>query len=388
MAFCTTARWESKRWSTRTIDRIASTPTALLDCWGVPVTKRFVDGSLTHNRPLDRGREFALDTKTLLQWEHATDIEKLYPGFPSEGGGFKETVIFDGVPKFGQYRSQLELPAGCQLHYQPALTAEEVAKGCVRPDWCVGSYAVFDGTGCKIGHIPAARAETAAGEVKWFRLQVQQHGHFGRLVVVPGLVKWLKTLAKSAYPVVVDPTFGYTSHGASKYGNLTRNYVWLFCIGDVGVGGTITSLSAYMGRDSDSTIAGRFCCYDGTSTTPDALKGQSNEWEVIINYVSLWTQNIESGGAFSPGTHYLGFNHEWPAIGIGYDTGGASRKWGRSATATYPCGYSFPSTFPGWGWSADSTNLWSIYATYTVAAVAPAYLIAIFQKRRKSIYRR
>jgi len=360
VAFCTQQRWAAKSWRTSAIDRFDSAPWARLEAWGVRIEKRFPDGSLSHNRPLDNGREFALDTHTLLQWEHADDLQKTYPGFPSEGGGLKETLIFDGVPEFDLYRSQLQLPAGCQLHYQPALTPEEIAEGCVRPEWCVGSFAVYDAIGCKIGHLPAARAETADGEVRWFRLAQEKHHTLGLLIVVPGLVEWLKTLPKSAFPVKVDPTFGCTSIGGSS-ANLADDTLVANGAYSPAADGNLTKLTFYgtangpnryttAGLHLDSSGPAGLVCDSASTLLPNA----SAQWFDV---------SMDAPAAISSGSSY---HFSWYCDpdyqGTYYDTGAKTLRY-RSQT------YSGGSLPDPWGTPANSyTRTYSVYGTYTEAS--------------------
>jgi len=103
--------------------------------------------------------------------------------------------------------------------YQSALTAEEVAEGAERPENVIGSYAVYHktkanhrigstnyGTG-KAFHIYRPKAIDANGAEEWCSLAYED----GTLSVECS-EKWLET---AVYPVVVDPTLGLTSVGAT-----------------------------------------------------------------------------------------------------------------------------------------------------------------------------
>ncbi len=103
---------------------------------------------------------------------------------------------------------------GCTYYYQPPLTAEEVAAGNIRPENVVGSYAVYSElkngiyqTG-KVAHIYRPLVTDAAGKTTWGDMKIEN----GVLSVTVDQ-KWLD---KATYPVIVDPTFGYNTVGASS----------------------------------------------------------------------------------------------------------------------------------------------------------------------------
>lgn len=103
--------------------------------------------------------------------------------------------------------------------YQPALTEQEIAEGASRPDNIVGSYAVYHKTGRnnivggkeyktgKAFHIYRPEAVDAVGARAWCELNLDD---VAGVLTVTVPQKFIDT---AVYPVVVDPTFGYTSQG-------------------------------------------------------------------------------------------------------------------------------------------------------------------------------
>jgi len=104
------------------------------------------------------------------------------------------------------------LGPGVKLYYQGELADEPEEPGEVRtrPDWCVGSYAVYAADGRKLGHIPRPFAYDSKGAFLWGRWQWDKTGEV--------LYKAFPVLEMDALkpPLVVDATFGYLSIGGSS----------------------------------------------------------------------------------------------------------------------------------------------------------------------------
>ena len=135
-----------------------------------------------------------------------------------EDGGFEFEWVLNKKPKSNVLRTTIQ-HKGLDFFYQPALTAEEIEQGASRDENVVGSYAVYrstkpnnivGGMEYQIGkafHIYRPHAVDADGVKVWCELDIKE----GELTVtVPE-----DFLNKASYPVVVDPTFGYTSVGGS-----------------------------------------------------------------------------------------------------------------------------------------------------------------------------
>jgi hypothetical protein len=127
--------------------------------------------------------------------------------------GYEVNLILNKPPPTNIFYYPITVK-NAEFYYQPPLTPEEVAQGCVRPENVVGSYAVYGpkkdneyGTG-KIMHIYRPKVTDAKGAWVWGALDYKD----GVLSVTVDPV-WL---SKAVYPVTIDPTFGYTSQGASS----------------------------------------------------------------------------------------------------------------------------------------------------------------------------
>ncbi len=163
-------------------------------------------------------------------------------------GSFEYTWILSSKPSANTFRLTLTF-TGCTYYYQPPLTAETWPKGYTvtetqvkdatgkvvasRPENVVGSYAVYSdkanglyGTG-KVAHIYRPLVTDAKGLMVWGVMSIS-----GNVLTVTVDQAWL---SKASYPVRVDPTFGYTSIGASSE---TMGDDYFFGGLATGVGGT------------------------------------------------------------------------------------------------------------------------------------------------------
>lgn len=168
----------------------------------------------------------------------------------SEDGGFEFEWVLNKKPKSNILRTTIQ-HKGLDFKYQPALTEKQIADGLVRPENVIGSYAVYHKTNKhnavggkkyrtgKAFHIYRPEAIDANGLRSWCTLTITE----GELTVtVPQ-----NFLDTAAYPVVVDPTFGYTSAGAST--SIITNII----AGSIftGAAGTVTSIDAYTQNGPD-----------------------------------------------------------------------------------------------------------------------------------------
>lgn len=238
MAFCTHEEWESRAGDTLVIDRLDGAPgVRMRGCFGVPIVKRWADADLGSKVATDNGYAFDLTPKSRLIWQHlqprALPGDNVAPPSASSGdaipgqspgllgienggplfefGGLKETILLDAKPDVPQWRFRLECPADLVWAYQPELTAEEIAEGCVRPPEVVGSYAIFDAWGRKVGHVLRSQAVDADGKSSWLDTELTRTA-WGAWLHLAGDQGWF---AGAKYPVTIDPTLGYTSVGGT-----------------------------------------------------------------------------------------------------------------------------------------------------------------------------
>lgn len=167
---------------------------------------------------------------------------------PKEGGGNEFDIDFtlDSKPDTNIFTYIIEGAEEFDFFYQPELTPEEIAKGAFRPENVIGSYAVYHktkrnhktgetnyATG-KVTHIYRPKAIDANGQEVWAVLDYQNEV---LSVTVPQ-----EFLDTAIYPVRVDPTFGYTSVGATGGSTMCQNFVGIG-VNDSGTVGTGYNLS-------------------------------------------------------------------------------------------------------------------------------------------------
>lgn len=174
-------------------------------------------------RPLTEivdGFRFELTTDRLIQFQRRSTIE-LSDGetWSPEFGGLVVEFLLDGKPGAddavgAEYWFPIRfavIDPAVRLHYQGRLSDEPAEPGEVRsrPDWCVGSYAVYK-AGRKLGHIPRPFARDSEGNFLWGRWAGNPAGGV--------LYKAFPASEMGALipPLIVDATFGFESQGGSS----------------------------------------------------------------------------------------------------------------------------------------------------------------------------
>ncbi|TRZ52274.1 MAG: DUF2341 domain-containing protein, partial [Dehalococcoidia bacterium] len=133
----------------------------------------------------------------------------------SEHGGLKIDIFLKEKPATNvisiPFKSQ-----GLRFMYQAPLTAEQRAQGIIRPEEVEDSYAVYhtserDGeykTG-KAFHLYRPKIIDAKGKTTWAKPYIDERQGVFTITIDKA---WL---ANAAYPIIVDPEFGYKSIGSS-----------------------------------------------------------------------------------------------------------------------------------------------------------------------------
>lgn len=302
---------------------------------------------------------------------HYYDIE---PNEEHPEGAFEYEVVLKDKPLTNILEMTIET-AGLDFFYQPKLTQAEKDEGAKRPENVVGSYAVYHSskrdniigqtnyeTG-KAFHIYRPKIIDANGDWVWGELNIDLKKK-ELTVTVPQ-----KFLDTKAYPIIVDPTFGYTSMGGSyiaigaEYPE--RNYLrgTTYTLTE---GATISGISVY--SDSGGTFDLKLAIYqeDGSGSNShdlelsgentDATSGDAGPWSVSITGSLLADDYILSAvaGNVSSGN-----------VDIYYDSTGSQNYYNSNGFG----GYTLPNP---WNLTEAGTGRnYSIYATYTASA-APA----------------
>lgn len=310
--------------------------------------------------------EMLVDGKPGVWWKSGTG-ERMQIYFRSEGN-LEWEVCLDSIPP----SNVLSFPfhaSGLVLAYQPALTAAEIAEGAYRPDSVIGSYAAYHafgsdnwiviqgrdtlvqkyGTG-KAFHIYRPKAHDANGMTTWCGMRIDTT----LTITIPS-----DFLKGAKYPVVVDPTFGYSSAGATQ----TIPAVARANINDAhthvaGSGETIASFSVYSATGSGTQPLG-LAAYSMDDGTPRLPVNRLAPAEVVsvTGVAPVWYTTLSVSQALSPGIRYctaLGDANN--SVNIYYDSFGATARSNNTTSA-------LPAT---WTSSGTGTVVYSMYATYTV----------------------
>lgn len=278
-------------------------------------------------------------------------------------GGFEFEVLLKEKPISNKIEFTIETK-GLKFFYQPELIPQETEIEDFRPENVIGSYAVYHKTkkhyllgsknykAGKAFHIYRPKIIDANGNWVWGELNIDEQK---KLLTITIPQSFLDT---GVYPILVDPTFGYTTAGASVAQTTTDLSLWSHDTAPEN--GTVTSISAYntAGSFDDGPFA--FGLYDFQGSSPNNYLANTDE---LVSPISGdWnTLSITAGdGSITNGSDYT--FHQWgEEISLAFDTNGDDR-WASGAMA-YPA--SWPSTIDDPDFA--SGGVYSIYATYTAA---------------------
>lgn len=254
--------------------------------------------------------------------------------------------------------------------YQRALTPEEIAEGYRQPDSVTGSYAVYHSskkwneykTG-KAFHIYRPKVYDSAGDTVWLDLSIDT---VASTITLEGTRQWFRD---AAYPVTIDPTFGYTSVGANT-GNMGSSVIrgWKMVTNDAALeGAQVDSIRFYINSFDGVDFDMVWGIY--STTTNDTINTRLSYQTSGETYNSTgwnWTSNSFTTYAISNSTAYglveLSNKSANPDITGAFDWTGAMKSQMNSAY-DYSDYDNLPSDF---GTLSNSTNkVFSIYASCT-----------------------
>lgn len=345
-----------------------------------------VDGSKLTEIPIDKvdtvagytiqTKQVADTVETTLPWKDQVGIKVKYDmGVPTLAekladkrkkevitqtvtdfdGGFKVDILLNEKPSTNVFCYAIEGAENYDFFYQPPLTQEEIAEGSSRPPEIEGSYAVYHKTLAnhiegktnyetgKVMHIPRPQVWSLSDEST--KVWADMHYDAGQLcVTVPQ-----DFLNKAEYPVRVDPTFGYTTIGASTNGTLANT---IQCgNGNPSTSGTVTTISVYT-TDSGNESLLKGSLY--ASSTESLQNPQSTE--ITTTNGSGW-ESVSLSSLSVTNQSYL--ICVWAPVTTGnflnYDSGGTNNRFRNLTYGSWPDPLS----------SSASSQLKSIYATYT-----------------------
>lgn len=281
-------------------------------------------------------------------------------------------VILKEKPKTNKVQMSI-MTKGLEFYYQPELTQEEIDDGAFRPENVIGSYAVYHESKAgdysrtgkknyragKAFHIYRPKIIDNAGKEVWGKLNIDVKKKL-LTIVVPQVF-----LDNAVYPVIVDPTFGYVSAGASFFEcDIDRIRTR---IGNPGENGTAVSISASVRKAlgaSKNMQGALYLTSDASLLSPQTaenlVSNTNQHWEVL---------DFTNGPAVSNQNYDIAVFFDNPddsnKTELAYDSGGVSgdSKYSETNAENYN---SWPSTYS----LTNSSSKYSVYCTYTVG-VAP-----------------
>lgn len=285
------------------------------------------------------------------------------PSALGEDGGLEFEWVLPKKPASNTLRATIQTK-GLDFFYQPALTLEEINAEDIRPEKVVGSYAVFHktkggindtrGRDYRVGkafHIYRPKVRGANGSEAWAELNIDLTK--GELTVTIDQ----NFLDNAVYPVIVDPTFGYTSVGASERSQPV-NHVESSLFTSPSDVDTVSSVTYYAGDAFwDPETKGLIFLHSTLALVTNGVGTQAN-----AHTDGDWvTSSFSTPPSLTASTEYLlGMIHNGTACGFFYDTGDANQSHQDSAND-----YTTPEDI-NVGSLSHSNRKYSIYATYTV----------------------
>lgn len=309
------------------------------------------------------------ESNGVIEWKKKqgqnTWIARFYEDWGTPEGAYKFIeLVLPAKPPTNQI-SFTTTSKDVDFLYQPPLTPEEIAEGAERPEEVVGSYAIYskssgglnkaDGKeykAGKVGHLYRAKLIDNAGNETWgnYNTDLNETG----ILTLSVDQTWLNN---AVYPVIVDPTFGYTSVGGS---NGFQTTIWAGGFTSPSEAGDITSVSVY--TKSFGTVNLGVAIYAGSYSTNLASvtsKLAEDSGNVSVSTTPNWySPNIAY--SFSASTVY--WLAEWASsfYYIYYDTSTSMQNAEKTGQ-----------TFETWPNPFSETNEYqrylSIYATYTAS---------------------
>ena len=304
--------------------------------------------------------EFLSEIPERLEVQNGSQEIRLYqlpPAPQYEDGGLEIELVLHERPQSNVFEFDIETE-GLVFYYQPPLT--KIETGAHQPENVVGSYAVYHATRGnlhasaeeaaryktgKAYHIFRPLVKDAAGNETWGDLHVDTDAGILSVTVDQ---EWLD---RAVYPVVVDPTLGYTAKGAqymtvsaSRFNGISASY-------PESSSGQIVSFSvcvAEYSRDSSSIRVGVYEGNDYLTRGPVITQSDGVDWVTVEpeTPAQVTPDNVYNLVAICAAGNNVDVYRDRGSEGIRSATGPSIDKW--------PSSVSFNS----------SSYNWSIYLTY------------------------
>ena len=338
-------------------------------------------------------RQFLTDR---VEWKGDKEEVHAYPLEAKAGmedGGFEIEIVLNEKPDTNVFEFQIEGAEELDFFYQPPLSQEEIDEGAFRPENVIGSYAVYHKTKAnhrigdtnyatgKVYHIYRPKMIDSNGTEEWAELFYSD----GILSIIASQ----SFLDIALYPLIIDPTFGYTTAGAGGGSTICNNSAdTSSSVGKTGDNtypltedGTLDSMSAALtsGTGSTETVDTFYALYREDSAGADShdLVASAETLDLSVTTATnvFYTINFASESVTADTYILTGLCDGIDIAGTGAitiraDTGGTNLRF-YNESSTGAGGYATRKAENPWTEvDAGSTSLSSIYATYSVAAPA------------------
>lgn len=241
-----------------------------------------------------------------------------------DSGRLKWDKVFSSCPDSMRARFKVRKSAGVQFYYQGALTEEEIADGCIRPDDIVGSYAVYCDkannkykTG-KLCHIPRPFVIDVLGNCEWCVMIYEEISDMEGMLYIDMPEDFMRT---ASYPVRLDPTMGYTTAGGSASGSR----LVVLQTSTMSSSGTLGAMYGYARMVSSTSGLIKVGVYNDNSGVPGTLFDGPDEISVPSTTVA-WYSSSGAGTLNSGNKYYPALTNNFDAY-IYYDTSTANSNW-------------------------------------------------------------
>ncbi|MFA5768359.1 MAG: hypothetical protein WC871_02325 [Bacteroidales bacterium] len=289
----------------------------------------------------------------------------MYERDDMDEGGFEFEIVLREKPAANTFQFSVNTKE-LDWFYQPALSQEEIDEGFERPENVVGSYAVYhkykggmndiNGMEYKVGkafHLYRPFATDSKGDRIWGELSLAEQAGILTLTLDE---KWLEN---AVYPVIIDPTFGYTSVGASSSSNIGQNRI-NGSYATISVNGDVTSLTTYS-RGATVSMGGGI--YTDTGSNYPNSKVAEDTGNTTVTTTAGW-RTVNISASLTGGTKYwlLNFHSSTVQYYPYLDSAGTGQFFYKTETFE-----TWPSTMGVGGSQINYVN--SIYATYTAGSL-------------------
>lgn len=307
--------------------------------------------------------------------DHEIHLYELPADSINEDGGFELEAVLNKKPSSNVLQFSIETK-GLNFYYQGEPKPRKGVSGIQipnRPENVIGSYAVYhdskqgdykNGNHYKTGkvfHIYRPKITDAAGAVVWGDLNIDGDSKILTITIPQDF------LDTAEYPVIVDPTFGYTSAGGSSWQYEPDDYIFGYHPATSPKALTVDSIHIYTKANGSASNAecGIYKVSD------NVLHGKTET--ISIGTTAAWNQlNIDSDGALINADYYLCVWFESSDFEEFYDE--VVGYYSKYDSNTFDGDWPNPVSWDGSDW-VDARI--SIYASYTDAAAGnPHYYYA------------